>query len=96
MGGGMKKQDEDLEWQERLEANRRQLDRIAAALEEEAGLRRPLSESVGDIITRDYEDADFAQALTDRETLGYEVVWKLPAAATVAPAHAGRHVAPRP
>jgi DnaK suppressor protein len=64
----MKNEDEDLEWQQRLEANRRQLDRIASALEEEAGLRRPLSESVGDIITRDYEDADFAQALTDRET----------------------------
>jgi hypothetical protein len=34
--------------------------------------------------------------LTDRETLGYEVVWKLPSTATASPAHAHQRVAPRP
>ena len=57
-------------WAERLEANRQQLTDLAHAFQEEAGLDRPISESVGDIITRDYEDADFAQALLDRETSG--------------------------
>ena len=57
-------------WAERLEANRRQLTELAHAFQEEAGLDRPIAESVGDIITRDYEDADFAQALLDRETSG--------------------------
>jgi RNA polymerase-binding transcription factor len=59
--------DSDREWAERLEANRQQLARLATAFEEEAGLHKPLAESVGDIITRDYDDADFAQALADRE-----------------------------
>ena len=56
-----------MEWAERLEANRQQLARLATAFEEEAGLHKPLAESVGDIITRDYDDTDFAQALSDRE-----------------------------
>ncbi|HEX6548863.1 MAG TPA: TraR/DksA family transcriptional regulator [Candidatus Dormibacteraeota bacterium] len=51
----------------RLEANRAALARLATAFEEEAGLHRPLSESVGDVVTRDYEDTDFAAALSDRE-----------------------------
>jgi DnaK suppressor protein len=60
--------EQDRDWVERLEANRRELSSLATAFEEEAGLHRPLAESVGDIITRDYEDADFAQALSDRTT----------------------------
>jgi DnaK suppressor protein len=59
--------DEDKERLNRLEANRQALARLAVAFEEEAGLHRPLSETVGDVITRDYEDTDFAQALSDRE-----------------------------
>jgi DnaK suppressor protein len=51
----------------RLEANRAALARLATSFEEEAGLHRPLGESVGDIMTHDYEDTDFAQALSDRE-----------------------------
>lgn len=34
--------------------------------------------------------------LTDRETLGFEVVWKLPSSATASPAHAYDRAAPRP
>jgi DnaK suppressor protein len=60
--------EQDREWMQRLEANRRELTLLATAFEEEAGLHRPIAESVGDIITRDYEDADFAQALSDRTT----------------------------
>jgi DnaK suppressor protein len=56
----------DQDWLDRLEANRRQLTVLANAFEEEAGLNRPIAESVGDVITRDYEDADFAAALSDR------------------------------
>src|SRR5918912_291587 len=56
------------DWLKRLEANRKELSELANAFEEEAGLHRPLAESVGDIITRDYEDVDFAQAISDRET----------------------------
>ncbi len=51
----------------RLEANRSALARLATAFEEEAGLRRPLAEAVGDVMTHDYEDTDFAQALSERE-----------------------------
>ena len=58
---------EDRERMKRLEANRAALARLATAFEEEAGLHRPLSESVGDVMTHDYEDTDFAQALSDRE-----------------------------
>jgi DnaK suppressor protein len=51
----------------RLEANRAALTRLARQFEEEAGLNRPIAESVGDVITRDFEDTDFAQVLSDRE-----------------------------
>ena len=51
----------------RLESNRAALVRLASQFEEEAGLNRPIAESVGDVITRDYEDTDFAQVLSDRE-----------------------------
>jgi hypothetical protein len=34
--------------------------------------------------------------LTDRETLGYEVLWKLPTRATISPARARRRATPRP
>jgi DnaK suppressor protein len=58
---------EDRERMKRLEANRSALARLATAFEEEAGLRRPLAEAVGDVMTHDYEDTDFAQALSERE-----------------------------
>src|SRR5712691_6301468 len=58
---------EDRDRMKRLEANRAALARLATSFEEEAGLHRPLGESVGDIMTHDYEDTDFAQALSDRE-----------------------------
>jgi DnaK suppressor protein len=51
----------------RLEGNRAALTRLARQFEEEAGLNRPIAESVGDVITRDFEDTDFAQVLNDRE-----------------------------
>jgi DnaK suppressor protein len=56
---------EDSERLKRLEANRAALTRLASTFELEAG--RPLAEAVGDVVTRDYEDTDFAQALSDRE-----------------------------
>jgi DnaK suppressor protein len=59
--------DEDKERVARLEANRNALSQLATAFEEEAGLNRPIAESVGDIITRDYEDTDFAQVISERE-----------------------------
>jgi DnaK suppressor protein len=58
---------EDKDRMQRLEANRTALARLATAFEEEAGLHRPLSEAVGDVMTHDYEDTDFAQALSERE-----------------------------
>ena len=58
---------EGRERMKRLEANRAALARLASSFEQEAGLHRPLGESVGDIMTHDYEDTDFAQALSDRE-----------------------------
>jgi DnaK suppressor protein len=58
---------EDRERIARLEANRSALSRLASQFEEEAGLNRPIAESVGDVITRDFEDTDFAQVLSDRE-----------------------------
>lgn len=57
----------DKERMQRLEANRAALARLATAFEEEAGLHRPLAEAVGDVMTHDYEDTDFAQALSERE-----------------------------
>lgn len=54
--------------EERLEADRRNLEHLAAACGEEAGLHRPLNETVGGVITGIPEETDLAQALTDRET----------------------------
>jgi DnaK suppressor protein len=48
-----------------LEENRADLAKLANAFGEEAG--RPLTESMGDVVTRDYEDTDFAALLSDRE-----------------------------
>ena len=58
---------QDKERMKRLQANRAALARLATAFEEEAGLHRPLAEAVGDVMTHDYEDTDFAQALSERE-----------------------------
>jgi DnaK suppressor protein len=52
----------------RLEADRRHLELLAAACGEEAGLHRPLNEMVGGVLTGIPEEADLAQALSDRET----------------------------
>ena len=54
--------------EQRLEADRRQLELLAAQCGEEAGLHRPLNEVVGGVITGIPEEADLAQALSDRET----------------------------
>ena len=54
----------------RLEADRRQLEQLAAQCGEEAGLHRPLNEIVGGVITGIPEDIDLAQALSDREITG--------------------------
>jgi RNA polymerase-binding transcription factor DksA len=54
--------------EERLEANRRHLELLAAACGEDAGLHRPLNEMVGGVITGIPEEVDLAQALSDRET----------------------------
>lgn len=54
--------------EERLEADRRNLEYLALACGEEAGLHRPLNETVGGVITGIPEEADLAQALSDRET----------------------------
>ncbi|MGH7904764.1 MAG: TraR/DksA family transcriptional regulator [Candidatus Dormibacteraceae bacterium] len=59
---------QDQEWKHRLESNRRQLAGLARAFEQEAGLGESLAERLGDVMTRDYEDADFASAISDRET----------------------------
>jgi RNA polymerase-binding transcription factor DksA len=54
--------------QERLEADRRQLEQLAAQCGEEGGLHRPLNDAAGGVITGIPEDTDLAQALADRET----------------------------
>jgi RNA polymerase-binding transcription factor DksA len=54
----------------RLEADRRELEMLAAQCGEEAGLHRPLNEVVGGVITGIPEDVDLAQALSDREITG--------------------------
>ena len=54
--------------QERLEADRKRLELLAAQCGEEAGLHRPLAEVVGGVITGIPEDTDLAQALSDRQT----------------------------
>jgi DnaK suppressor protein len=53
---------------ERLEADRRQLERLATAVGEDAGLRQPLADGVGGVIRSIPEDIDLAQALSDRQT----------------------------
>jgi DnaK suppressor protein len=45
-----------------------ELAKLAVAFEEESGLHRPVAETVGDIVTGDADDVDFAQAISDRET----------------------------
>ena len=58
-----------MEWQARLEANRYQLARLAQAFEEEAGLNQPVTaESMGDVVSREPDEVDFAQAVSDKET----------------------------
>ena len=54
--------------EERLQADKRLLELLAAQCGEEAGLHRPLNEVVGGVITGIPEDTDLAQALNDRET----------------------------
>src|SRR4029077_13662165 len=54
--------------QERLEADRKLLELLAAQCGEEAGLHKPLADVVGGVITGIPEDTDLAQALSDRET----------------------------
>src|ERR1700674_2041438 len=54
--------------EERLEADRRQLELLAAQCGEEAGLHRPLNDVTGGVITGIPEDTDLAQALSDRQT----------------------------
>lgn len=51
----------------RLEAESRALSALASQYEEEAGLGRPIAETVGDVVTRDPEDTEFASVLSDRE-----------------------------
>src|SRR5713226_4480488 len=51
-----------------LESNRGQLEHLANACGEEAGLHRPLAEVVGGAITGMPADTDLAQALSDRQT----------------------------
>ena len=50
----------------RLEANRAALVRLASQFQEEAGLNKSIAETMG-VLTRDYEDTDFAQVMSDRE-----------------------------
>jgi DnaK suppressor protein len=59
--------DMDRERLKTLEANLAALAKLANSFEEEAGLNRPIAESVGDVLTRDYEDTDFAALLSDRD-----------------------------
>jgi RNA polymerase-binding transcription factor DksA len=54
--------------EERLEADRRRLELLAAQCGEEAGLHRPLNDVTGGVITGIPEDTDLAQALSDRQT----------------------------
>ena len=54
--------------EERLEADRRNLEYLAAACGDEAGLHRPLNEITGGVVIGIAEEVDLAQALSDRET----------------------------
>lgn len=56
--------------EERLEAQRRHLEDLAAACGEDAGLHKPLADFVGGVISGIPEETDFAQALSERETSG--------------------------
>jgi len=58
----------DEEPEAKLEASKLQLERLAMAFGEEAGLHKPLADSVGGVIASIPEDVDLAQALSDRET----------------------------
>src|ERR1051326_6029652 len=51
----------------RREPNRAALQRLANQFQEEAGLNRSIADSMGGVLTRDYEDTDFAQVMSDRE-----------------------------
>ena len=53
---------------ERLEAERLNLEHLAAACGEEAGLHKPLADVVGGVIIGIPEELDLAQALSDRQT----------------------------
>jgi RNA polymerase-binding transcription factor DksA len=53
---------------ERLEADRQHLQHLADACGEEAGLHKPLAETVGGVVRSIPEDTDLAQALLDRAT----------------------------
>lgn len=53
---------------ERLEADRRRLQHLAEACDEQAGLHKPLAETVGGVIRSIPEEIDLAQALSDRAT----------------------------
>ena len=54
--------------EDRLEADRLQLELLAAQCGEEAGLHRPLNDVTGGVITGIPEETDLAQAMSDRET----------------------------
>ncbi|HYW23805.1 MAG TPA: TraR/DksA family transcriptional regulator [Terriglobales bacterium] len=41
--------------------------RLASQFQEEAGLNKSIAETMGGVLTRDYEDTDFAQVMSDRE-----------------------------
>ena len=43
------------------------LQKLAHQFQEEAGLNKPIADSMGGVFTRDYEDTDFAQVMSDRE-----------------------------
>ena len=58
----------DSRQEEILEASRASLARLASACGEEAGLHRALADSVGGVVPSIPEEADLAQALSDRET----------------------------
>jgi DnaK suppressor protein len=40
---------------------------LASQFQEEAGLNKSIAETMGGVLTRDYEDTDFAQVMSDRE-----------------------------
>lgn len=58
----------EFEPEARLEADRRELESLRIASEEEAGLHKPLAEVTGGLITNDSENTDLAIALAGRET----------------------------